>query len=248
MLQQIIDIRFCKKHNFVIIKNKKMKKILLCITSILAIYQSINAQGVTATDRPIFSNTGSSNSSEKNQGFKRENVFWGGSITLGYGSGGNSISSNQFTSSSFVIGAIPEIGYTISNFLDVGATINLIYSSQSYPSGYSEVTRSTFNYGMGLFARANISDQFFLQAMPEINWVDYKATSPGYTGIRQTIQSNSLLVGIGYGQRNVGDISYFTTLLIDVGKDNNSPYLTTGGIIVPVLRGGVSFYLGRKRR
>ncbi|MBV9961895.1 MAG: hypothetical protein JO072_06570, partial [Parafilimonas sp.] len=53
------------------------------------------------------------------KGFKKENVFLGGSISLGFGSG------------SFAIGANPEIGYSLAQWIDAGLAFNLNYSSQT---------------------------------------------------------------------------------------------------------------------
>ena len=48
------------------------------------------------------------NNNGENKGFKKENVFLGGALSLGFGSG------------SFAVGANPEIGYSVAQWLDAG--------------------------------------------------------------------------------------------------------------------------------
>ena len=85
-----------------------MKKILV-ILSLVAINANVFAQSRN-DDEPRF--------------LKKENVFVGGSIALGYTGGTNT--------SSFVIGANPEIGYTFSEFIDLGFAFNTIFNSYKF--------------------------------------------------------------------------------------------------------------------
>src|SRR4051812_46249727 len=73
---------------------------------------------------------------EKTHKFRRDNIFIGGAIGLGLSSGG------------FSAGANPEIGYSITNWLDAGISTNFNYYSYSaeYNNGYSQ---HSFNYGAG---------------------------------------------------------------------------------------------------
>src|SRR6478735_11806852 len=80
----------------------------------------------------------------ENPGFKKENVFLGGAISLGFGSG------------SFAIGANPEVGYSLTNWLDAGLVFNINYYSQTYYDYYGygqDLKASSFNYGGGVFMR-----------------------------------------------------------------------------------------------
>lgn len=55
---------------------------------------------------------------EKKGGFKKENLFVGGDITLGF--------SNLYTA----LGASPYFGYSLNKYVDVAASFNFTYTSQ----------------------------------------------------------------------------------------------------------------------
>src|SRR5471030_1563276 len=68
--------------------------------------------------------------------FRKDNIFIGGSIGLGAGNG------------SFNIGANPEIGYTIAQWLDAGIVFNVNYTTQTATDGNGYTTRfKDFDYG-----------------------------------------------------------------------------------------------------
>lgn len=175
------------------------------------------------------------------EGFNNNKMFAGGSIVLGFAGG---------ASSQFTIGGNPEIGYSLAKNFDIGLCFNTIYSSlRYYESGY-DVKQNTFNYGVGIFSRLHFSDQIFVQLQPEINWINYKVTAdqnPNLTN-EGKLNSTSFLVGLGYGTRNVGQMNFFTVLLVDLRKDLYSPYRSNTGDIVPIMRGGFNFYFGRKNK
>lgn len=173
---------------------------------------------------------------EISHGFRRDNIFLGGSIALGLGGGG------------FGAGANPEIGYTIAQWFDAGISTNLNYNSYSaeYNGG---VRRRSFNYGGGVFVRLFPYKGFFVQVLPEYNRIkfSYKNVLNGY---QETIKQEapSLLLGVGYGSRQIGNMNYFTVLLFDAGNNTNSPYIGYLGSKLPILRTGFNFYLRPKRR
>ena len=183
---------------------------------------------------------------EKNHKFRQDNIFLGGSIGLGFGGGG------------FSIGANPEIGYTLTNWLDVGISTNVNYSSNKVQifsnqgqliSYYSE---KSFNYGGGVFARVYPIKDFFIQLLPEYNIINttLKDINIGSTGeeIKISQKAPSFLAGIGYGSRIIGSGSFFTVLMIDLGNNTNSPYIDFYGSKLPILRTGFNFYLKPKRK
>jgi hypothetical protein len=176
---------------------------------------------------------------EPSKGFKRENMFAGGSINLGLGGG------------SFNVGANPQIGYSVANWLDVGVTTNIIYFSQRYNiSGY-EIRQRSWNYGGGPFVRICPISMIHLQAQYEYNWTSGTAEDIN-SGTRQkfNVSAPSLLVGAGYGRRLVGESWFFTTVLFDVTKDVNSPYVYVEGqskISLPIIRAGFNVYFNRKK-
>lgn len=179
------------------------------------------------------------------QGFDVNKMFAGGNIVLGYGGGS---SSSQFT-----IGANPEIGYSIYKNLDLGLCFNIINQSGSYYDYYYgvnyKVKFNIFNFGMGIFSRLHITDRFFLHIQPEFNNRKYKASIENYNSSMDTVlKSTSILAGIGYGTRVVGNMNVFSLILIDLQNNLYSPYRNSVGQIIPQFRGGINWYFNRKKK
>ena len=70
----------------------------------------------------------------------------------------------------------------------------------------------------------------------------------GSTFPKITTKASSFLVGAGYGQRVVGQSSFFTVLMFDLGTEQFSPYRDTYGTAVPIIRGGFNIYLNTKKK
>ena len=172
-------------------------------------------------------------------GFDKHKLFAGGSINLGYGSSSNG-------TATFAVGALPEIGYTIKNWIDLGLAFNFNYYSGSeyidqYNPAYDVPGYKATSYGAGIFVRVHPFDQFFFQVQPEIDNYSIKQT---YLGISQKYfhTSSSYLTGIGWGQRIVGQSSFYTLLMIDLGNEKNTPYKDAQGNVLPVIRAGFNLY------
>jgi len=170
---------------------------------------------------------------EEISGFKKENMFLGGSISLVFGTG------------SFGIGANPEIGYSLSQWLDGGVVFNINYYSQR--DYYYDITYSSFNYGGGIFVKAYPIPFLFLQLQPEQNWISYN-TKYGNLVDKQSVSATSLIGGIGYSQRIVGKGSYFFMIGMDLLTDPNSPYRDGYNHAIPIIRGGFDVYLHPSRK
>ncbi len=185
-------------------------------------------------------NTYTDDDGSSSTGFKKENLFVGGSLGLGFGS------------YNFNVGVNPEIGYSLSKWFDVGAVVNFNYNSiKADPNFiYNDNTRTRqFTYGGGVFARAYVLPFLFLTAQPEFNWIS--ATNTDLTsGINYTYSANapSLLLGLGYGQRIIGQSSFYIALMFDAISNVNSPYNDINGHPLPVIRAGFDFYLHSHRR
>lgn len=176
---------------------------------------------------------------ESSHKFRRDNIFIGGSFGLGLGNGG------------FSAGVNPEIGYSIAKWLDAGISTNFNYFS--YRAEYNGgIRQRSFNYGGGIFARFFPFDGFFLQVLPEYNYVktNFKDLNAGSIGSESHLrrEAPSLLLGVGYGSRMIGNTNFFTVLMIDAGTNTNSPYIGYLGSKLPILRTGFNFYLRPKRR
>ena len=175
-----------------------------------------------------------------NFGFNKQSLFIGGSFDLG--------ASNY----DFSAGISPEIGFTVKQWLDVGALLNINYYSESPDPNYiyngNTRTRS-FNYGAGAFARAYPLSFLYVQAQPELNFVssNYKYFgSPEATYYTQT-QAVSLLLGIGYCQRIAGQSNFHIAIMFDALSDPNSPYRDAyNNTAQPFLKAGFDIYLHPK--
>lgn len=172
-------------------------------------------------------------------GFRKENLFLGGSLGLGFGS------------YDFNVGVSPELGYSLNNWLDAGVLVNFNYNSIRADPGlnYNNNTRyRNFNYGGGVFARAYPLPFLFFTAQPEFNWVssNQKDMSSGES-FNYSANAPSLLLGIGYGQRVVGQGSFYIALMFDAISNVNSPYNDVNGHPLPVVRAGFDFYLHGKK-
>jgi hypothetical protein len=168
--------------------------------------------------------------------FKQENLFFGSGLNLG------------FSGQSFNIGINPEAGYSITNFLDAGLSLNLNYYSEN-PSNYSNVKYENLSYGGGPFLRLWPLNFINIQVQPEFNWTSstQKDNSINQTN-KYNYHSQSLLIGIGYGSRYVGSRFSYVTLMMDVLQDPFSPYRDQFNDPIPVFRAGFGFYLRPSRK
>ena len=184
--------------------------------------------------------------------FRRDNVFIGGGVGLGF--------SSSTYGSNFNFGITPEVGYSLSSWLDAGVSLNLNYYSYNYGyTGGGTTKQHSFNYGGGVFVRAYPLQEFFIQVQPEYNFISTKLTNTNNSGVFHLNQkAPSFLVGIGYGRRIVGQSGFYTALLLDLGQDNASPYrqvstdaygnATGSTYAIPVIRAGFTFYLRPKKQ
>jgi len=160
--------------------------------------------------------------------FKKENIFIGTGINLG-------IANNA--------GINPEIGYSITKWLDAGLAFNLNYLSQN-TSAYSSVKYQNLSYGAGNFIRIWPVSFFHIQIQPEYNWINsnQKDMSTG-NSLKYNYNVGSLLVGVGYGSHFIGNRYSFVTLMIDVLQNKNSPYRDQFNDPIPVFKAGFGMYL-----
>ena len=207
-----------------------MKKVFLCLLILISV-KVLHAQD---------NYDNNNNNDYESKGFKKENVFLGGSISLGFGSG------------NFGVGANPEIGYSLLQWLDGGVVFNLNYNSQRYYDAYSgaDIGKvSSFNYGAGVFVRVYPVNFLFVQLQPEENWINYN-TKDFSTNIhlKSKVNAASLIGGIGYSQRVVTQGSYFFMIGLDLLTNENSPYRDSYNHALPIIRGGFDVYLHPARK
>lgn len=177
----------------------------------------------------------------KEKGFKKENLFSGGSVTA------------SFFSRGFILGANPMFGYKLNDYADAGVVINYTYASnKDYQYLYDKLKQSV--YGGGFFARVYPIKMIFLQGQFEHNFTRQNYSYAGYTQ-KFKEEANSLLVGAGFAQgREKGSVNFFYfSLLFDVLKNRYSPYVdnvynnNTGQYVrtdaVPIIRAGINIGL-----
>lgn len=97
---------------------------------------------------------------EERKGFKKENLFAGGSISASIATG------------IFGIGGNPEFGYSITKWADLGIVGNYNYTSYRQYYGSDRLHQSI--YGGGLFTRIFLLKFLFAQAQLEHNWIIQK--------------------------------------------------------------------------
>lgn len=210
-----------------------MKKFSL-LMMLAAFILSVNAQDEEAPEK----------------GFKKENLFTGGSITL------------SFFNGQTIVGANPFFGYKLTDWFDAGVSLNFLYSGARDYYEYNDKLKQTV-IGPGVFARLYPVSFLFLQGQVEQNFSNFKYEpaqgSVSYTNYSERLNATSLLVGGGFASgRQKGSTSFFyISVLFDVLKNENSPYVdvtynpadpTQNRVdIIPIVRAGVNVGLFQGR-
>jgi hypothetical protein len=164
--------------------------------------------------------------------FNREQLFLGSGLNLGFFNG-------------FIIGLNPEVGYSFNRIVDAGISINFNYVTQNDPN-FPISYRQTI-YGGGPFLRIWPMDRFFLGGQYEYNTIAFSEKISGTVQNRVSYNASSLLVGGGFGSRFIGQSQFYTSIMIDVMGDRNSPYIDQFNRQLPVFRTGFTFYFRQKK-
>jgi len=185
---------------------------------------------------------------ESEKGFKQENLFTGGSITL------------SFFNGQTIIGANPVFGYQLAKWVDAGISLNFLYNgSRDYYEFDDKINQTVI--GPGVFTRLYPLKFLFVQGQFEHNFNTLKyIPAPGSLRPEDKVKvdANTLLLGGGFAQgRQPGSNSFFYfSVLVDVLKNVNSPYVNvdydpvTGKqrvTMVPIIRAGVNIGLFQGR-
>ena len=178
---------------------------------------------------------------EEKKGFKKENLFTGGSISL------------AFYNNTFLIGGSPVFGYSLTGWADAGIVANYNYTSYRDVSIFDDRLRQTI-YGGGVFVKLYPVRFLFAQAQAEHNFIRLKYILPNNGGeTKDRTSANSLLVGGGYTTGRYphdGRPFYYVAVLFDVSGNSNSPYTDAYGRTIPIIRAGLQvplFQGGGKR-
>src|SRR5690606_8072315 len=115
----------------------------------------------------------------------KENLFTGGSISL------------AFYNNTFLVGGSPVLGYSLTNWADIGVVFNYSYTSHRDVYYFDDRLRQTV-YGAGGFVKLYPVRFLFAQAQLEHNFIRQKYIPNG--GIIETAKADagSFLVGGGY--------------------------------------------------
>jgi hypothetical protein len=173
---------------------------------------------------------------QKEKGFKKENLFTGGSVSLG------------FSGNSFLIGGSPVFGYSVAKWVDAGLVANYNYSSfRDYAYFNDKLHQSV--YGGGAFLKLYPVRFLFVQAQAEHNFINLKYFPPGSSSsVSSKADPNSLLLGAGYTTgRYPGRPFFYLAVLVDVVGNINSPYVDGNGRKIPIIRGGIQVPLFQRK-
>ncbi|HEV7780048.1 MAG TPA: hypothetical protein VGO58_02225 [Chitinophagaceae bacterium] len=181
---------------------------------------------------------------EEKRPFK-ENLFTGGSISL------------AFYNNTFLVGASPVFGYSLTNWADAGVVVNYNYTSYRDVTEFNDRLRQTV-YGGGAFVKLYPVRFLFAQAQVEHNIIRQRyipAPNGSYLPEKVKYNANSFLIGGGYTSGRDGrggDPFYYLAVLFDVGGDLLSPYTDAHGRTIPIIRAGLQVPLfqgqGRNKR
>jgi hypothetical protein len=179
---------------------------------------------------------------EQQKGFKKQNLFTGGSIIASFYSGGA------------ILGANPVFGYKLTNWLDAGIALNYTYQgSRDNYAPNDKINQHVF--GVGAFTRIYPVPFLFFHAQAEHNFNNWNySNSDGSYKQSDVTDANSLLLGGGWAQgRQKGSNSFFyLEILWDVLKSKYSPYVNnvydpSGAVIrtdaIPIFRAGINIAL-----
>ena len=196
-----------------------MKKIILALSVLVLTDSSLFAQ---------------KEKEEEEKGFKKEYLFTGGSLSL------------AFYNNTFLIGASPVFGYSITKWFEAGIVVNYNYTAYRDVYVFDDKLHQTM-YGGGGFVKLYPIRFLFATAQYEHNFFRQKYIPPN-NGFSSTAkdEANSLLIGGGYTTGRIGRGGgpfYYLAVLFDVSGNQNSPYTDAYGRTIPIIRGGIQLPL-----
>ena len=165
-------------------------------------------------------------------GFKKENLFVGGNVALGLGSG------------NFSVGVGPYVGYSINKYIDAAVGLNYSYLSQR--NYYTTQKNRQSVIGPSAFVRLYPVKFLFAHAQYEYNFIKYKQIyGNGIPDNVYKINVPSFLIGPGFasGRDAYSKSFYYISVLFDVLKNKNSPYTDNQGRVTPIIRAGYNVAL-----
>ena len=166
----------------------------------------------------------------------KKNLFTGGTISL------------AFYSNTFLIGGSPVLGYSITNWADLGIVINYNYTVYRDYQVFDDRLKQQ-NFGGGPFVKLYPLRFIFAQAQYEYNFLRLKYIPPPNYGLSEEkdgLEAKSFLIGGGYTTGRMGRGGaphYYLAILFDVLHEPGSPYTDAYGRSIPIIRGGIQIPL-----
>ena len=171
---------------------------------------------------------------KEKKGFRKDNLFTGGSISL------------AFYNNTFLVGGSPVLGYSLTDWAELGLVFNYNYTSyRDYNFVFNDKLRQ-YVYGGGAFIKLYPVRFLFAQAQYEYNFIRQKFIPNIGTEEKYKAESGSFLVGGGYttGRYGAGGQPFFyLAVLFDISNNVNSPYTDGYGRTIPIIRGGIQIPL-----
>ena len=187
---------------------------------------SVVAQKETGTDEET-----------ANGGFRKDYLFSGGNINLSFFNGVT------------VLGASPQLGYSVAKWLDAGVLFGYTYSSER--DVYTNDKFRQTIIGPGAFARVFPVNFLFLSVQFEHNFITRKyLPAGGGNRLINKLDANSLLVGAGYtnGRNFRNSPYYYFSVSVDLINNKNSPYTDRFNNLLPVVVAGFNIPLFQGRQ
>src|SRR5687767_9230563 len=161
----------------------------------------------------------------------KQKLFTGGTISL------------AFYSNTFLVGASPVLGYSITNWADLGVVINYNYTVYRDVTYFDDRLKQ-INFGGGPFVKLYPLRFIFAQAQYEYNFLRQKYIPPPNYGPEEKyeLEAPSFLIGGGYTTGRMGrggGPHYYLAILFDILNEPGSPYTDAYGRTIPIIRGGI---------
>ena len=174
---------------------------------------------------------------EDTRTFKKELLFSGGSVSLGF--------FNNIT----MLGASPHFGYSITKWLDAAVSMNVNFIQQRNYFYTDDKVRQMI-YAPGAFVRLYPFHFLYAEAHFERNFISQRYIyPPSYNAGDEKIKYNvnTLLAGIGYASDREFDEDefFYISVSMDLLKKYGSPYTSQNNNPLPVIRAGVNIKLYR---
>lgn len=178
-----------------------------------------------------------SESEDGGGGFRKDMLFTGGTVNLSF--------SNYGT----VLGATPQLGYSVASWLDAGILFGFTYTGQRDDA--NNKFRQTI-FTPGAFVRLFPVNFLFASAQFEHNIIKQKVKyNTGDTYKYPGFNVNSLLVGLGYSSAREGRNSmyYYFSVSVDILQNPSSPYTDRYNNLLPVVNAGfnIPLFQGSRR-